>query len=126
MKKVLALVMALVLVLSLAACGGGNTTSTEETTSVKNDVASYLGKWKGDDAMYLTFNKGGVGRYDILNGGFDFTYEVKDEVVKVDINTSEQDFFAVLELNDDCTVLTFIQNALPSSIAGVTKLKKVQ
>lgn len=58
MKKVLALVLSLVFMLSLAACGGGNgsssgntseNTTTENTTTEatldKNDPSNYIGTW---------------------------------------------------------------------------------
>lgn len=53
MKKVLALILAIVLVLSLAACGGGgssNSNGGEDTTS--NNTNTIVGKWKLSSTDY--------------------------------------------------------------------------
>ena len=51
MKKVLALMLAMVLVLSLAACGGGSSSGGgEDTTSSSKD--SVVGKWKLSSSVF--------------------------------------------------------------------------
>ena len=73
MKKLLALILAAVLALSLVACGGGsgagddNTPSggnnSEPTTDEldRNDTSNYVGVWETEHYR-LTINRGGVGR----------------------------------------------------------------
>lgn len=134
MKKLMSLLLAAVMLLSFAACsgnGGGQTAeATQEPTEAsmaeptpvtidKNDTSSYLGTWvcKNDkfDNYILVFNKGGIGRGEpnvATYGFFDFTYEVKEEVVVITYHGVVYDEITMLELNDDGTVLSVIQNGL--------------
>jgi len=144
MKKAIIILLALVMVLSLVACGGGSQQSngsassntpqetakqTENviTTEVslgldKNDIASYLGNWKTDHIV-MTFNKGGIGQYQEYNQGkvnssYDFTYEVKDEIVVITIDSMMGKQISSFELNEDGTTLHIIQNGLPVQDVG--------
>jgi hypothetical protein len=136
MKKLITLLLAAALVLSLAACGGGNTTITtpsggESTTTTtpeptkeafdKNNAELYLGAWYAPHYT-MTFNKGGIGRFEQNNFGFfDFKYEIKDETAVITISGGELgDFVSSFELNDDGTILTIVQNGLPSYQSGDT------
>ena len=53
--SVLSIALALIMVLSLAACGGGSNSSSENTTENttkatldKNDTSNYIGEWETD------------------------------------------------------------------------------
>lgn len=129
--SVLSIALALIMVLSLAACGENNSSEnkteniTTEVTLDKNDVANYIGTWESEHIRY-TFNKGGVGTFGTkeMTPGYSFTYEVKDEVVALKIHNSDITHDAALELNDDGTALILIQN--PLVLADDTTFKKVQ
>ncbi len=90
-------------------------TEAEETThSVdKNDVSNYRGIWKIDGSRCtLTFNKGGIGKYEPNIQGYgiyNFTYEVKDEVIIITYNGQTGSTPSMLELSDDGSSLVMIQ-----------------
>ena len=127
MKKLWALILAGALVLSLGACGG-NRGSTENTASSidKNDPERYIGVWESAN-MRFTINKGGVGRYEQPNsdtGFFDFTYEIKDEVLTMELSGAIMDYSASFELSDDGTTLIILHNGLPGYYEGETEFTK--
>ena len=128
MKKVLSILLALVLCLSLCACGGGNDTpATEaptEKTMDKNDTSNYVGEWE-NQFYRLTINKGGVGRYaNYDKEQYDLNWEVKDEVLITQISFFGMEHKAVLELNEDGTVLNIIQMGFPVYYEGMDSFTK--
>ena len=131
MKKALSILLVLVLCLSLCACGGGNDTpATEaptEKTMDKNDTSNYVGEW-ANEYFSLTITKGGVGRYtNLSNGGkeqYDLNWEVKDEVLITQISFFGMEHKAVLELNEDGTVLNVLQMGFPVYHEGLNTFTK--
>ena len=131
MKKTISMLLALVLCLSLCACGGGNetpnTTETPETTETptdaamdKNDSSNYIGTWETEHSR-LTITKGGVGRYEMLSeneGHYDLNWEVKDEVLITQISFMGMEHKAVLEISEDGASLSVIQLGFPSWVEG--------
>ena len=122
MKKAISLLLALVLCLSLCACGGGNdapaTEAPTEKTMDKNDTSNYVGEWE-NQFYRLTITKGGVGRYaNYDKEQYDLNWEVKDEVLITQISFFGMEHKAVLELNEDGTVLNVIQMGFPAYVEG--------
>ena len=131
MKKALSILLVLVLCLSLCACGGGNdapaTEAPTEKTMDKNDTSNYVGEW-ANEYFSLTITKGGVGRYtNLSNGGkeqYDLNWEVKDEVLITQISFFGMEHKAVLELNEDGTVLNVLQMGFPVYHEGLNTFTK--
>ena len=128
MKKALSILLALVLCLSLCACGGGNdapaTEAPTEKTMDKNDTSNYVGEWE-NQFYRLTITKGGVGRYaNYDKEQYDLNWEVKDEVLITQISFFGIEHKAVLELNEDGTVLNIIQMGFPVSYEGMDSFTK--
>lgn len=131
MKKALSILLVLVMCLSLCACGGGNDTPATETptekTMDKNDTSNYVGEW-ANEYFSLTITKGGVGRYtNLSNGGkeqYDLNWEVKDEVLITQISFFGMEHKAVLELNEDGTVLNVLQMGFPVYHEGLNTFTK--
>ena len=124
MKKIVSLLLAGVLALSLAACGGGQ----DRNTIDKNSDESYIGVWQSDH-MRFTINKGGVGRYEQASsdmGFFDFTYEVEDEVLTIELTGAILTYYASFELNDSGSALTILHNGLPGFVEEETEFIKVE
>ena len=129
MKKAISLILALVMCLSLCACGGGesNTPNTPETTEAptdavldKNDSSNYIGTWETEHSR-LTITKGGVGRYEMLtenSGYYDLNWEVKDEVLITQISFMGMEHKAVLEISEDGASLSVLQLGFPSYVEG--------
>ena len=129
MKKAISLLLALVMCLSLCACGGGesNTPNTPETTEAptdavmdKNDSSNYIGTWETEHSR-LTITKGGVGRYEMLtqnSGYYDLNWEVKDEVLITQISFMGMEHKAVLEISEDGASLSVLQLGFPSYVEG--------
>ena len=129
MKRMIALTLALVMCLSLCACGGGesNTPNTPETTEAptdavmdKNDSSNYIGTWETEHSR-LTITKGGVGRYEMLtqnSGYYDLNWEVKDEVLITQISFMGMEHKAVLEISEDGASLSVLQLGFPSYVEG--------
>ena len=72
-------------------------------------------------AISLTITKGGVGKYTNLTNGteqYDLNWEVKDEVLVTLISFFGMEHNAVLELNEDGTVLNVIQVGFPAYVEG--------
>lgn len=131
MKKALSLLLALALCLSLYACGSDgneeNNTSTNDGLN-RNETANYIGVWKSAH-MQFTIEKGGVGRYELPGntkgiGYYDFTWEVKDELLIITIKGQVAEYNATFELNDAGTTLTILHNGLPTSHQDETEYTK--
>ncbi len=130
MKKALALLLALVMCLSLAACSSDpskpteadsvSTTTSDDSSIDKDALDSYLGVWASENMRFI-INKGGVGRYEVHGGHYDFTYEIKYEAISITIFPS---FVASFELNDDGTALTILTNGLPTYVEDETVFTK--
>ena len=130
MKKALSLILALVMCLSLCACGSGNEENDATTNDGlnKNETANYIGVWKSAH-MQFTIEKGGVGRYELPGntngiGYYDFTWEVKDEILVITIKGQVAEYKATFELNDAGTSLTILHNGLPTSHQDETEYAK--
>ena len=122
MKKIVAILLIAVMCISFAACGG----AAGGNASIKADAESYIGEWKSEH-MIFTISKGYVGRYEQTNGSqgyFDFTWEVKDEILTISIKGAVKEWVSSFELNDDGTELTIIHNGLPGYTEGETTFKK--
>ena len=122
MKKILALLLICVCMLGLVACGSNekNDSNAENTGIDKNSTSSYIGAWEYDsgkgNVITFYFEKGGIGKYTQStkeNTTWDFTYEVKDEVVVLSRKAVGSEFVASYELNDDGTILTYITGDMP-------------
>ncbi len=120
MKKVLALILALVLVLSLAACGGG---SSSEETKAEITTDSLIGDWYRTDD-YETFDngkakdlieveirllKGGIYKSSLAaNPNWDEfgtnDWEIKDGCVILTEHYSTRDFNYAYEIIDENTI----------------------
>ena len=118
MKKLLALILAAALALSLVACGGGsgagdtNTPnggeedSTQQTID-KDSTSTYVGDWvydteKGNIITYH-FIKGGTGYYEqstVKDSKWQFTWEVRDSVVVTTHNALGTTFLSTFEIDD--------------------------
>ena len=104
---------AVVLVLLLAACGSG--------TVNKGISSSYIGDWVYDNGEGLTItfhiNEGGVGSYersleeDVF---WNFSYEIKDDVIVMTRNAIGTTFLATYELSDDGSSLTYVSGDFPN------------
>ena len=128
MKKALSILLVLVMCLSLCACGGGNdapaTEAPTEKTMDKNDTSNYVGEWE-NEFFRLTITKGGVGRYSNYDKEqYDLNWEVKDEVLITQISFFGMEHKAVLELNEDGTVLNIIQMGFPVYYEGMDSFTK--
>ena len=128
MKKALSILLVLVMCLSLCACGGGKdapaTEAPTEKTMDKNDTSNYVGEWE-NEFFRLTITKGGVGRYSNYDKEqYDLNWEVKDEVLITQISFFGMEHKAVLELNEDGTVLNIIQMGFPVYYEGMDSFTK--
>lgn len=122
MKKFLTLLLATIMCVSLCACGGDETDNGVD----RSESSNYVGVWESEH-MRFTVNKGGIGRYeqpDTSFGYFDFTWEVKDEVLVIFITGQISEYKASFELSDDGTSLTILHNGLPGSTVGETTYAK--
>ena len=117
MKKAVSLILALMLLLSLCACGGSSTGS--DGTLDKSDTANYLGT-RETEHYRLTISKGGVGRYENLDSteSYDLNWEVTDEVLVTQISFFGMEFKAVMELSEDGSSLTALQLGFPVYVEG--------
>ncbi len=92
MKKFLAILMVLMMVLSLAACDGGKGKEEETLTLV--------GQWEYESGGYTyTFNEDGTGTYSFGGTEMKFTYEDKGNAFSLlyDGNTDATDYEYVIE-----------------------------
>ena len=77
MRKVLAVVLALVMVLSLTACGGGLSTGKYKLTSYKmgdQDLSSLV-SLLGEDSFYIEIIDGEKGKIAVGDEAEEFTYD---------------------------------------------------
>ena len=110
----------------LSACSSNNDNIIQEEQHQKIDKNSsdaYIGKWKYDtgkgNTIIFTFEKGGIGRYEQStqeNVYWNFTYEIKEEVIILTRNAIGTTFLGSYELNDDGTELSYIGGEMPSGV----------
>ncbi len=124
MKKLITLFLVVVMCLSFVACGKGNSETNSDTLD-KNDNSNYIGVWETEN-IRLTINKGGIGEYQFKteDGKYNLEWEVTDEVLVTRISGMGFDFKSTLELNEDASVLSVIQNGFPKFIDGETEFVK--
>ena len=133
MTRIIALFFSLAMCLSLIACGGNASDFYEvesETESIgevdKSETSNYFGVWESAH-MRFTINKGGIGKYEqpgTSGGNYDLTWEVKDEVLVIIINSRVKEYMASFELDEEGNSLLIIQNGLPSYYDGETLFDK--
>lgn len=100
------------------------TVRAEEINSVDRSVAfSYIGDWVYDTGKgnVITFhiNKGGIGSYEqstVPDTTWDFSYEIKDEVIVVTRNAVGTTLLSSYELSDDGMSLIYISGNLPDGM----------
>lgn len=103
MKKIIALFLAVVMCLSLAACGGENTDVAENSTAAESDTEELkdlvVGTWEiqfdlsdpkggGDDSMELYKGGTGKGFASYMNEGnyHSIKWEIVDDVINIDLD----------------------------------------
>ena len=96
-SKTIAVVCAVLMIVSLAACGSSKTDGTNSTTSTTDSKADsaastaepagnsdILGSWEYESGGYTyTFNEDGTGVYDLGTSKMEFTYEVTDTELSI-------------------------------------------
>lgn len=102
-SKTIAVVCAVLMIVSLAACGSSKTKDTTNGTNSKADTSSavdskadadskaepagnsdILGSWEYESGGYTyTFNEDGTGVYDLGTSTMEFTYEVTDTELSI-------------------------------------------
>ena len=112
--KTLVLSLAVIFVLSLAACGAKNSTTAETTaeaetttavssetkaasaeteaaaTEAKASGTGIVGSWEYEYGGFTyTFNSDGTGTYDIFGDVMNFTYEISDTTVSIQYEGSD-------------------------------------
>lgn len=119
MKKLVSVLLTCVFMVCLVACGS-NEKNDSNAGLDKNSTSAYIGTWEYDsgkgNVITFYFEKGGIGKYTQStkeNTTWDFTYEVKDEVIVLSRKAVGSEFVASYELNDDGTVLTYITGDMP-------------
>lgn len=131
MKKIGIVGICIVLLSSmLVACDiGEGKISSKETETVgseginfidKSVASSYIGDWVYDTGKgnVITFhiNKGDIGSYEqstVPDTTWDFSYEIKDEVIVVTRNAAGTTLLSSYELSDDGMSLIYISGNLP-------------
>ena len=127
MRKAITILLALVMVLSLAACGGGSTTTetpaaTGEPTPESEPTASIVeepktldlktavvGKWVYQPGplsdFYMELYKGGSGAQFNYKGEktFDLTWEIEDDVINISMGRHASSFTGYTLENDTLT-----------------------
>lgn len=119
MKKIVMVLLICVCMMGLVACGSSEK-KDDNAGLDKNSTSAYIGTWEYDsgkgNVITFYFEKGGIGKYTQStkeNTTWDFTYEVKDEVIVLSRKAVGSEFVASYELNDDGTVLTYITGDMP-------------
>lgn len=121
MKKIVTVLLMCVCMMGLVACGNSDKKDDNAGLDLdKNSTSAYIGTWEYDsgkgNVITFYFEKGGIGKYTQStkeNTTWDFTYEVKDEVVVLSRKAVGSEFVASYELNDDGTVLSYITGDMP-------------
>lgn len=92
----------------------------EQQTIDKNSSSSYIGKWQYDtgkgNIITFTFEKGGIGKYAQStkeDSAWEFTYEIKEDVIVLTRNAIGTTFIASYELNNDGTELNYVSGDMP-------------
>ena len=92
----------------------------EQQTIDKNSSSSYIGKWQYDtgkgNLITFTFEKGGIGKYAQStkeDSAWEFTYEIKEDVIVLTRNAIGTTFIASYELNNDGTELNYVSGDMP-------------
>lgn len=86
----------------------------------KSSSSSYIGKWQYDtgkgNIITFTFEKGGIGKYEQStkeSSSWEFTYEIKEDVIVLTRNAIGTSFVASYELNNDGTELNYVSGDMP-------------
>ena len=124
--KVIAVMCAVMLVLSLAACGNNSTPAETEAAAVENDAAAPAdteaapadteaapaddaaadtgieGSWEYESGGYIyTFNADGTGTYDISGTIMNFTYTAEGGVLAITYEGSDAPMELEYEIDGD-------------------------
>lgn len=126
MARKLFAIFTLCVCMLLSACGSNNDAEIQEEQQQeidKNSSSAYIGKWVYDtgkgNVITFTFEKGGIGKYEQSakeESYWDFTYEIKEEVIILTRNAIGTTFLGSYELNDDGTKLSYISGDMPSGV----------
>ena len=127
------LILSFVLV-CLSACGtekADNTKAEAEAAIIdKSDKANYIGKWQYVDDYFIQIDKGGVATYgEVANpnkGYYSMTWEIVDDVLALDYNSSVLNARITLELTDDGTALKQIAGDFPKRKTDKATFSKVE
>ena len=92
----------------------------QQQTIDKSSSSSYIGKWQYDtgkgNIITFTFEKGGIGKYEQSTkegSSWEFTYEIKENVIVLTRNAIGTSFVASYELNNDGTELNYVSGDMP-------------
>ena len=92
----------------------------QQQTIDKSSSNSYIGKWQYDtgkgNIITFTFEKGGIGKYEQSTKegiAWEFTYEIKEDVIILTRNAIGTSFIASYELNSDGTELNYVSGDMP-------------
>lgn len=124
--KTLVLSLAVIFVLSLAACGAGNSTTAETSTEVQTTEAvssetktapaeteaaateakasdtGIVGTWEYEYGGFTyTFNADGTGTYDMFGDALKFSYEISDTTVSIQYEGSDAPMELAYTLDGD-------------------------
>ena len=102
--KSLSLVLALMMVLALVACGGnGGTTTDSGNDAPAADTNSIVGSWEYQGGGFIyTFNADGSGTYDLGGGSvMNFTYETTDTELSLLYDGNTDPMVLEYEINGD-------------------------
>ena len=117
MKKILSVLFVLMMVLSLAACGGktapaasgaaSSAAASAPAASTPAGADGVVGAWAHDNYVY-TFKADGTGTYDAAGTMMEFTYEATDKELSITFtgNTAPM----VLEYSINGNVLTIVDS----------------
>ena len=92
----------------------------QQETIDKSSSSSYIGKWQYDtgkgNIITFIFEKGGIGKYEQStkeSSSWEFTYEIKEDVIVLTRNAIGTSFVASYELNNDGTELNYVSGDMP-------------
>lgn len=124
------LILSFVLV-CLSACGNEKADDTKAEAAVidKSDKDNYIGKWQYVDDYFIQIDKGGIATYgEVANpnkGYYSMTWEIVDDVLALDYNSSVLNARITLELTDDGTALKQIAGDFPKRKTDKATFSKV-